>query len=125
MVPDCGDIEADLGVTSPAAALSLPLESRFPPTFMVSQGFRCSMYSFIVDSRRKANLPFDFRTRVTPSGVVLTNTEGSADFMYDHIFSYTAILDRCVEERRKRTLEAPKTCIREMDFAGFLFLMIT
>ena len=23
MVPDCGDIEADLGVTSPAAALSL------------------------------------------------------------------------------------------------------
>lgn len=60
------------------------------------------MYSFMVDSRRKANLPFDFRTRATPSGVVLTNTEGSADFMYDHIFSYTAILDRCAEKKKEK-----------------------
>lgn len=51
------------------------------------------MYSFIVDSSRKANFPFDLRTLATPSAVVLVNTEGSADFMYDHIFSYTAIFD--------------------------------
>ncbi len=55
----------------------------------------------MVDSRRKANLPFDFRTRATPSGVVLTKTEGSADFMYDHIFSYTAIFERCAKETKK------------------------
>ena len=59
------------------------------------------MYSFMVDSRRKANLPYDFLTRATPSGVVLANTDGSADFMYDHIFSYTAILDRCAVRGRE------------------------
>lgn len=62
-------------------ATPYPFESRFPPTFMVSQGFRCSMYSFMVDSSRKANLPLDLRTRATPSAVVLVNTDGSADFM--------------------------------------------
>lgn len=77
-------------------AIPYPLESRFPPTFIVSQGLRCSVYSFIVDSRRKAYFPLDLRTLATPSAVVLVKTVGSADFMYDHIFSYTAILDLCV-----------------------------
>ena len=96
-----------MGVATP-----YPLESRFPPTFRVSQGFRCSMYSFMVDSSRKANLPFDLRTRATPSGVVLANTEGSADFMYDHIFSYTPILERCGHEGERtetRRLVVQKT----------------
>lgn len=63
---------------------------------MVSQGLRCSVYSFIVDSRRKAYFPLDLRTLATPSAVVLVKTVGSADFIYDHIFSYTAILDLCI-----------------------------
>jgi len=54
---------------------------------MVSQGLRCSVYSFMVDSSRKAYFPLDLRTRATPSIVVLVNTVGSPDFMYDHIFS--------------------------------------
>ncbi|TNN46106.1 hypothetical protein EYF80_043701 [Liparis tanakae] len=29
---------------------------RLPPTFMVSQGFRCSIYSFMVDSSRSSAL---------------------------------------------------------------------
>ena len=70
---------------------------------MVSQGLRCSVYSFMVDSRRKAYFPLDLRTLATPSAVVLVKTVGSADFMYDHIFSYTAILDLwVVREQGKR-----------------------
>lgn len=38
-------------------------------------------------------MPLDFLTRIIPSSVVRTNTDGSADFMYVHIFSNTAILD--------------------------------
>ena len=43
-------------------------------------------------------LTLDLRTRTIPSLVFLTNTEGSALRMYDHIFSKTAILDRWEEE---------------------------
>lgn len=84
--------EDPLGVAMPQ-----PLESKFPPTFMVSHGFLCSMYSFMVDSSKQAYFPLDFRTRDTPSAVVLTNTDGSALFIYVHILSNTAILDLCEE----------------------------
>lgn len=68
-------------------------------------------------------MPFDFRTRATPSGVVLTNTEGSADFMYDHIFSYTAILDRCAEKKRRKkcSLENAK---KSYAFHGFCRIFV-
>ena len=77
----------------------------------------------MVDSRRKANLPFDFRTRATPSGVVLTNTEGSADFMYDHIFSYTAILDLCAGKKRERKKSFRDT-ERSPAFNGFCGILV-
>ncbi|KAG9351432.1 hypothetical protein JZ751_022682 [Albula glossodonta] len=41
------------------------------------KGFLCSVYSFMVDSSRKAYFPLDLRTRATPSAVVLGSKTNS------------------------------------------------
>ena len=46
-----------------AVAIPYPFASRFFPTFIVSHGRRSLMYSFVVDSIRKAYFPLDFCRR--------------------------------------------------------------
>ena len=60
---------------------------------MVSQGRRWLVYSFCVDSVRKAYFPFFLRTVSTPSSVDLTKTQGSLDDMKAHIRSKVGIVD--------------------------------